>query len=155
MKRQLLAVIISALLILLFFYTGLSKLLNLDVFKMDMNNQPFPLWMVNVIVYTLPATECIIALLLFFDTTRQTALWASAVLMLLFTLYSVLVLLNVFGRTPCGCGGVIRNLSWPQHLVLNMLFTFLSIIAIKINSKINTTKIFHGHEKGDAENPLE
>lgn len=135
MNRQLIVVLISALLILLFFYTGLSKLIDLDVFMRDMNNQPLPLWLVDLIVYTLPFTECAIAILLCFDFTRRVALWASSILMLLFTFYTSIVLLHVFGRIPCGCGGVIRNLSWPQHLVLNVVFTILPLIALRIYPK--------------------
>lgn len=155
MNRQLMVVVISALLVLLFMYTGLSKLLDLDLFMRDMNNQPFPLWLVDMIVAVLPVSECILAMLLCFATTRRFALWGSAVLMLLFTLYTLLVLFHVFDRIPCGCGGVIRNLSWPEHLVFNIVFTLLPLIAIWIYPKQHSVTSFHGHERGDAENPIE
>lgn len=141
MKKQTAIGIISALLILLFGYTGLSKLLRLKVFSKDMYNQPFPSWLSETITYTLPPLECVIALLLFFDTTRRLALWASGVLMGTFTLYTALVLAHIFSRTPCGCGGVIRNLSWPQHMVFNIAFTALTIFALVMQKKTQPENI--------------
>lgn len=141
MKKQTAVGIIAALLILLFGYTGLSKLLRLKVFSKDMYNQPFPVWLSETIIYTLPPLECIIAVLLFFDITRKLALWASAVLMGTFMLYTTLVLAHTFSRTPCGCGGVIRNLSWPQHLVFNVVFTSLTITALILQKKMQAENI--------------
>jgi hypothetical protein len=30
---------------------------------------------------------------------------------------------------PCSCGGIINRLSWPQHLVLNVVLTALTALA--------------------------
>jgi putative oxidoreductase len=130
MKNPLVAVT-CALLILLFTYTAVSKLIDMYGFAYDMHNQPFPRWFSSALVYLLPALELAIALFLFFGRTRNAALWASLLLMGLFTVYSGLVLLNVFNRVPCSCGGVIKKLSWRQHTVFNLFFVVLISIAIK------------------------
>jgi putative oxidoreductase len=95
-----------------------------------MHNQPFPMWFSSVLVYLLPAVELFIAGMLLFERSRYMGLWASAILMGLFTVYTCLVLCKVFYKVPCSCGGVIRNLTWGWHLVFNIFFVFVSIVAI-------------------------
>jgi putative oxidoreductase len=55
--------------------------------------------------------------------------------MLLFTVYTFLVLINVFGRRPCACGGVIENLTWGQHLVFNLFFVGVAIAGILLKKR--------------------
>ena len=130
MTRKIIVEVISSLLVLLFLYTSLSKWLDFKTFTGEMNNQPFPNWITPWLVWILPATEVLIVLALLFEKTRLKGLWASFVLMILFTIYTALVLLRVFHRVPCSCGGVIKNLTWKQHLVFNLFFTGISFAAI-------------------------
>jgi len=126
---------IAALLILLFLYASVSKMLDFDRFIGEMNNQPFPNSWTPFLVWTVPSLEIAIALALMFERARMAALIASLVLMTLFTLYTGSVLLHFFSYIPCSCGGVIRKLSWPQHLVFNLFFVALSIIGIILQRK--------------------
>jgi uncharacterized membrane protein YphA (DoxX/SURF4 family) len=130
MKRKIIIEIISSLLIVLFLYTGLSKWLDFKRFIGDINNQPFPNQLTPFIVWALPVTEVLVALALVAEKTRVAALWVSFGLMVLFTIYTILILLHVFHRVPCSCGGVIRGLSWTQHLFFNLFFTGISLTAI-------------------------
>ncbi|MDF2189601.1 MauE/DoxX family redox-associated membrane protein [Paraflavitalea sp. CAU 1676] len=139
MKRKVVIEILSSLLILLFVYTGVSKWLDFTKFVGQMNNQPFPDWLTPVIVWTLPAIEIIISIFLMFDRTQVIGFIASFILMLLFTLYTALVLLKVFGRVPCSCGGVIENLSWEQHLVFNLFFVGVALAGIFLKRKDKLT----------------
>jgi putative oxidoreductase len=141
MKRKIVIEILSSLLILLFVYTSVSKWLAFKKFIGEMNNQPFPNWMTPVLVWTLPAAEVLIAGLLMFDRTQLIGFRASLILMLLFTVYTGLVLLNVFGRTPCSCGGVIEQLSWGQHLFFNLFFVAVALTGIWLKRKELTPKI--------------
>lgn len=129
-NKNLIIEIITALLVLLFLHTAVSKLLDLDGFARDMNNQPFPNSFTPLLIWVLPMSEIIIAGALLFEKTRTIALYASLILMSLFTIYTALVLLHVFEYIPCSCGGVVRYLSWPQHLVFNLFFTAISFWAI-------------------------
>jgi len=126
---------IVALLILLFLYASVSKILDFDRFIGEMNNQPFPNSWTPFLVWAIPSLEIAIALALMIERTRMAGLIASLVLMTLFTLYTGSVLLHFFAYVPCSCGGVIRKLSWPQHMVFNLFFVALSIIGIILQRK--------------------
>ncbi len=135
MKRKIVIEILSSLLILLFVYTSVSKWLDFQTFTGQMNNQPLPNWMTPALVWTLPSVEIIISGLLMFDRTQLIGFRASLVIMLLFTLYTLLVLLKTFGRVPCSCGGVIENLTWNQHLVFNLFFVGVALAGIILKRK--------------------
>jgi putative oxidoreductase len=126
------AVIIPALIILLFIYTAVSKLVDFDQFKAQMYNQTLPHEVATVLIWTLPGVEILGAMLLAFERTRLIGFYLSSILMFLFTGYISLVLLDFFSRIPCSCGGVIKSLDWKTHLVFNLFFLLLSILGIFI-----------------------
>jgi hypothetical protein len=115
---------------MLFLYASVSKFLDFQRFIGEMNNQPFPNSWTPFLVLTVPSFEIAISLALIFERTRMVGLIASLVLMTLFTIYTAVILLHFFDYVPCSCGGVIRKLSWPQHLVFNLFFVALSVIGI-------------------------
>lgn len=141
-KRQVVLESISALLIMLFLYASVSKILDFDRFIGEMNNQPFPNSWTPFLVWTVPSLEIAISLALIFERTRLVGFIASLVLMTLFTIYTATILLHFFAYVPCSCGGVIRKLSWPQHLVFNLFFVALSIIGIILQRRSFTKSIF-------------
>jgi hypothetical protein len=55
--------------------------------------------------------------------------------MLAFTVYTVAILLHAFKYIPCSCGGVIRKLTWPQHLFFNLFFVGISILGIMLKKR--------------------
>lgn len=124
--------VIICLLVALFIYTAISKLIDQSTFLKDLNNQPLPKFFNPILVWFIPLSEILLAIMLLFNKTLQIGLIGSMSLMLLFTIYTALVLLNVFNRTPCSCGGVIRSLSWVQHLFFNLFFVTISFIGIKL-----------------------
>jgi hypothetical protein len=135
MKRKIIIEIISSLLILLFLYASVSKWLAFKVFIGEMNNQPFPNWITPFLVWSIPFIEVLIAVGLIFEKTRVPALYASLFLMLAFTVYTVAILLHAFKYIPCSCGGVIRKLTWPQHLFFNLFFVGISILGIMLKKR--------------------
>jgi len=135
MKRKIIIEIISSLLILLFLYASVSKWLAFKVFIGEMNNQPFPNWMTPFLVWSIPFIEVIIAIGLIFERTRIPALYASLVLMSAFTIYTIVILLHAFKYIPCSCGGVIRKLTWPQHLFFNLFFVGISLLGIVLKKR--------------------
>ncbi len=48
-----------------------------------------------------------------------------------FTFY-ILTMLGLSEKLPCACGGIIRELSWHSHLVLNIALTVLAVAAIMV-----------------------
>jgi putative oxidoreductase len=135
MKRKIIIEIISSLLILLFLYASVSKWLAFKLFIGEMNNQPFPNWLTPYLVWSIPFIEVIIAIGLIFEKTRIPALYASLFLMLAFTIYTVVILLHAFKYIPCSCGGVIRKLTWPQHLFFNLFFVGISLLGIFLKKR--------------------
>lgn len=132
MRRINIIDIISFLLILLFVYTAMSKLLDFEQFKTQMFNQALPREVTTTLIWTLPGFELLTALMLLFERTRLLGYYMSAILLCLFTAYIALVLLHSFSHIPCSCGGVIKSLDWKMHLVFNLFFLLLSILGIFI-----------------------
>jgi uncharacterized membrane protein YphA (DoxX/SURF4 family) len=118
--------IISALLIILFIYTGLNKLLDHNKFQFQLGQSPFIEPMAGFISIALPAGELVIAALLIFKRTRLPGLYASIFLMALFTAY-VYIMLRFSYDLPCSCGGVLEALSWESHLIFNSVYTVLAL----------------------------
>ena len=135
MKRKLVIEILASLLILLFVYASVSKWLDFQTFIGQMDNQPFPNWMTPALVWIIPISEILISLLLMIGKTQLLGFRAAFVLMLLFTLYTALVLLKVFSRVPCSCGGVIDKLNWNQHLVFNVFFLGVAFTGMTLKRK--------------------
>ncbi len=132
MKQALIIDTIVFLLFIMFIYTGFSKCFDFEGYKVAMHNQPFPDWLSDFLIWVLPPVEITIAGLLFFEKTRRNGLWASMMIMLLFTLYIVLILFRLFPKVPCSCGGVIKSLTWTQHLFFNLFFLTISFIGYKL-----------------------
>lgn len=130
MKQDTAIQIICTLLVFLFVYAAVSKLADVTTFTGDMNNQPLPAFLKPILVWAVPLTELIVVALLIFDITRLAGLYAALILMMAFTFYTTVVLLHFFAYIPCSCGGIIKNLSWQQHLVLNVFFVLISLIGI-------------------------
>lgn len=137
MKKETIVEWCCALLVLLFVYAALSKYFPLSQFIHDMKNQPFARWFVDLLIWGLPPFELLISIALIVKRTRTIGLWLSFFLMLGFTGYTAAILAGYYQRIPCSCGGVIRELSWTWHLVLNSAFTAISVIGIWLNSKNN------------------
>lgn len=127
--------LISGFLTFLWVYAAMSKVLNYEQSRMQMMNQVFPVTVNAVLLWLIPITELFIAGLLLFSKSRIVGLILSAILLFLFSGYVLLVMLNVFGRIPCSCGGIISKLSWGQHLVFNLVFLALAILGLRIELK--------------------
>jgi len=134
-KRQVLLECISALLILLFVYASLSKFLDFHTFYREMDNQPLPNSWTPFLVWAIPLSEIAISVSLIFERTRLLGFYGSLIVMGLFTVYTGIILAHFFPYIPCSCGGVIKRLTWTQHLVLNLFFVAISIIGVVIQSR--------------------
>jgi putative oxidoreductase len=142
LKRQVVIECIAALLILLFLYASVSKFLDFKRFIDEMNNQPLPNSWTPFLVWGIPFLEIAISAALLFEYTRLLALYASLVLMTLFTIYAIMILAHFFPYVPCSCGGVIRKLTWPQHLVLNLFYVALSVLGLILQRSKHFKPIF-------------
>jgi len=134
MTRTLL-LIINAVLIALFMYTAVSKLIDLSTFRQNLYNQPFPLWVGDVLTWLIPVAETLTVVLLLTAPLRMWGFLTAFGLMLIFTTYVALVYSNAFGRVPCSCGGVIDSMSWGAHLVFNIIFAIISFAGLTLEHR--------------------
>lgn len=126
--------IIVALFILLFVYTGITKLIDQASFRLVISRSPVIGQWATLLSWALPIIELLAALLLFFPKTKKLGLWISLGLMILFTGY-IAYMLVFSDHLPCSCGGVLQQLTWLQHLEFNILFTLLSAFSIWFYTK--------------------
>src|SRR5689334_6335142 len=134
MSRKLLSDILSALLVFLFIYTSVSKLLDYDTFRRQLGQSPFITLYAPVIVWALPIGEIIIAGFLLYPRTRLTGFYLSFFLLSLFTFY-LIAMLRLSYFIPCSCGGVLQHLSWNAHIVFNIVFVILSTIGVLMQDR--------------------
>lgn len=129
MKNEYLKVISSNVLILLYSYTAMSKLIGYEVFKANLSRSPLMGHGAGTIAWLLPAAELIVVLLLFFEATRRAGLYASLFLLVLFTSYLLYMILFV-DDLPCSCGGVLSKMSWQQHIWFNLFFIVINVLGL-------------------------
>lgn len=125
---------ISYLYVLLFVYAAISKLLDFDSFKVQIGQSPMLSVYADWISPTVIAIELLIALMLLNERTKLAALLLSLGLMTMFTAY-IFILLHYSSFVPCSCGGVLEKMSWNTHLIFNIIFVVLAVLAIILNAK--------------------
>lgn len=135
--RNTLLNIFSFLFIAMFLYAATSKLSRFNLYVIQMKKQPFPESFVPFLVWGVPTLEIIASILLIIPLTRKKGFLLSTILMILFTGYIILIMLHIFGKIPCTCGGVIAEFSWPQHLLFNIFFVLIGSTALFIDRKTN------------------
>jgi len=135
MKKNTIVEFISALLVFLFIYAALSKLLDFTKFKYQISQSPFITNISWLVIWTIPFGEIMISIFLMVKRTRAAGLYLSFFLMLLFTGY-IFIMLRYSSYLPCSCGGVLSIMSWKQHFIFNLAFTGLALAGIIIQSSI-------------------
>lgn len=142
--------------IFLFGYTAFDKLINWANTVQQMNQQLLPEFIKPLLPFLIPFLELLIALLLIIEYTKKQALLASGFLMACFTTYVAVVLFNDFSHIPCSCGGIIRSLTWEQHLVLNSITTLLIFSSYLLYNRFKNSELLKTFEwpfdEGNAEN---
>lgn len=129
-QREILIILISVIFVMLFVFVSVDKWKHFSTFQKNMHNQPINGSLASFLVNTLPATEFITAILFFFSRTRRFALWLSTILMAVFTGYVALVIANQLEYIPCSCAGILQNLSWKSHLLLNIGLLLAGILGL-------------------------
>jgi thiol-disulfide isomerase/thioredoxin len=142
MKKTFLVDCISYFFILLFLYTGVSKLIDLHLFREQLLSSPLIGPMAGIIAWVLPIGELLLAIALFIPRFRLKVLYASLILMTLFTIY-VVAILFVDNHLSCSCGGIIEELSPRQHVLFNSACVILSLVAILVERKRQPTIRFN------------
>jgi len=126
--------VISALFILLFVYAAFSKALDVETFQVQLGQSPVIGTYAEFISYGILIFEFIVALLLGLTRTRLLGFYGALSLMIMFTVY-IIIIMHFAPFTPCSCGGILDDMGWKEHLVFNVFFLLLSILAFIIYYK--------------------
>jgi len=120
---------ISYALFFLFVYASASKLMAFDYYLQDLKRSPLLRSYAVPLAIAVPVSELVVAVLLLPNGTRRYGLVGAVILMAFFTVYVVYVL-GFTTERPCTCGGIIRELTWPQHLAFNISFLLLAVLGV-------------------------
>lgn len=126
------------LLAFLFIYAGVSKILDRSSFEAIMLQSPLVRKAAFLISWALPLIEILIAALLLIKKLRHTGLIFSLIALSAFTFYIGYLVLFV-PSLPCSCGGVLKELSWGNHILFNLFFIILILFSLM---PVSTNKIF-------------
>ncbi|WP_294311681.1 MauE/DoxX family redox-associated membrane protein [uncultured Chryseobacterium sp.] len=132
--KKLFVFIATGIIILLFCYAAISKLLDFEKFQVQISASPLLNKLSQFLPYTIIIVEFLVTGLLCYRKTRNIGLIGSIILMLIFTGY-IALLLNTSDHLPCSCGGILEKMSWHQHLYFNIGCVILSVIALALNLK--------------------
>jgi uncharacterized membrane protein YphA (DoxX/SURF4 family) len=133
-KRTTIIETITVLNIILFLYTGIAKLMDYSVFKEQLADSAILSWAATPVALLLPWVEFAIVLMLIIPRWRLKGLYASLVIMIMFTAY-IIALFSISTEMPCSCGGIMEDLSWQQHIIFNITFTLLNAWGIYLLKK--------------------
>lgn len=125
---------ICSFILLLFLYTAVNKLANYQQFKFTLSRSPLLKNWSGTLAWLLPVSEIAISVLLFGKNTRIKGLFISLLLLGIFTLYLAYMVLYT-RDLPCNCGGVLRHLTWTQHIFFNLFCASLSLTGIILYKK--------------------
>ncbi len=143
--------VICLLYILLFIYAAVSKFLDFENFQVQIGQSPLLSVYASWLSWMVPVMELITASALLVPKFRFVALYASLSLMVMFSAY-IFIMLNYSDFVPCSCGGILEKMSWNVHLIFNVIFVFLAILAIllsenkisKYEGNLNTLRSLKG-----------
>jgi len=122
---------ICSLYALLFIYAATSKLLDFDTFRVQLGQSPLLNAFSDWVSVGVPGIEIVLAIMLLLPKYRLTGLYASYLLMSMFTMY-IYIILNYSAFVPCSCGGILQKMTWNEHLLFNAVFILLAIVGILI-----------------------
>jgi hypothetical protein len=125
---------ITAAVLLLFLYTAISKLSDFENFKSVLIMSPLLRPFAGIIAWALPVAEIGIVLLLVFPKTRIKGLYTSFIMLVVFTIY-IIYMVTFTPRLPCSCGGVLKSLTWTQHIFFNLFLLLLTGTPIVLTRK--------------------
>ena len=136
MKQNILFDMILSMLILLFVYAGISKLISHQDFlfqlRISPNTRKYGAWL----AWFVPMVELGIAVLLLFKRTNFVGLNCSIVL------FGIYIYANLCFKyyVPAISGGILTRVSYKPHLILNTILLALSIAGVVLEIKREALK---------------
>ena len=140
MNRNQFINISKVLLMIMFAYAGIFKIVDTQLFASQMSESPLiPQSIISILSVGLPVFEILLAFLLTFDKYNSVSLILSFITMLFFSVY-LIMLVSLYEKVPCACGGILGKLGYTEHIIFNLFFLTISGIALYLyDSKSNQT----------------
>lgn len=128
--------------LLFWLYVSLDKLWDLSSFHSALRRQPFPAYWADLLYVSLPVAELGIALLFILPRSHvikkrnltSYGFLMSFLLMLVFTVYIGLGMLDVYPQRPCGCASIFKSMSWAAHFWFNLGCLFLFYVGYRLST---------------------
>ncbi|TCD07676.1 hypothetical protein EZ449_14165 [Pedobacter frigidisoli] len=139
--RERLSDICAALLVFLFSYAAISKLMSYNISRKEMLNQVFLHDTAIVLTWLIPVIEFCITIMLLFPQLRKLSFLSALTLLSTFSFYITISMSGIFGRIPCSCGGILGQMSYGIHLLFNTFFMAIAVLGMKISAKKTKRKI--------------
>lgn len=136
---------VTLLFIVLFLYTGLDKLLAHSQFSTQLRESPLIAPVSGILEWVVPLFELLTAMALCMERSRSAGLYASFVLMGIFTLYTI-ILYSEYYDVPCSCGGFLEQLPPAVHIILDLFLTVLAGAGLWITKILRNNR---GYRKPD------
>lgn len=133
--KRLFTEIVAAFFVLVYVYTAIMKLKDIPGFIGTMSRTPFIHSYANLLAGLIPGIEIAISIFIIIPPTRLYGLVTATGLIALFTLYIGYLMISV-PKLPCSCGGIIQDLSWRGHLIVNISLTLAGILSIKFYKEV-------------------
>lgn len=135
-------------LIILFMYACVTKLLERDLFYLNLLNSPIltieKSW-VAIASWLIPFMELFVVFLLVYPKTKVKGLYSSIGLLSLYTLY-ILTLLFIAPYRPCACGGIIDSFTWEQQLWFTLGCLSIAVLTLYLKKHVSN-EIYKNRKK--------
>lgn len=127
--KNLIAETIIFLLLLMWAYTFVSKLIDFDTFERQINGAYLLSALGSALPYVLQILHLSIVVLLIKKSWRKMGLITSLFILLIYTAYLVYIL-KFAPSIPCSCISLFRGLKWDDQFWLNLAVLTLNIIGL-------------------------
>lgn len=134
MKRQSLTRKVPILFILLWLYTALDKVIHAEKFRSELAESPYAAPYSALLSWLVPGLELMTAVLLIIPACKVIGLYASFLLMTIFTGYISLLAANE-NSIPCSCGGLLETLPQGVHILLDAALAFLAFAGLRASKR--------------------
>ncbi len=126
---------VAAFFVLVYMYTAIMKLKDIPGFIGTMSRTPFIHSYANLLAGLIPGIEIAISIFIIIPATRFYGIVMATALIATFTLY-IAYLMIALPKLPCSCGGIIQDLSWKGHLIVNISLTLAGLLSIRFYKEV-------------------
>lgn len=132
--------ILKACIAILLLYSAYYKIWHWDDFEVQLYTSILIAdKYIPILMFFLPSFEILISIMIFYFYKKNIGLFLSFFLLLLYTFY--LIALNEFSfSSVCSNGGLFNVIDYSRHLLINLFFLTLNLIALYLNRNDSSSK---------------